>query len=117
MFAGNAEAFNENGTFPVDTQFPIAVYDVELHGTLAEIMVAWSALSCPAFIEKTRLLKSTWTFPPVELVVNVSQIELFEVKQNAKSSSHPGQKVLLAPTLLKENDWFGQISRAVLQAL
>jgi uncharacterized protein YjlB len=40
VFAGNAEAFNENGKFPVDTQFPVAVYDVELQGTLAEIMVA-----------------------------------------------------------------------------
>ncbi len=118
MVEGKSVALvKEKGIVPLETQFPIAVYDAALQGTAAENSVAWSALSWPGFVSKTKLLKSTWTGPPVAFVVNLNHIELLAVKQKVKSSSQPGQNVLFAPLFVTENNWFGQSSRAELQLL
>jgi hypothetical protein len=42
---------------------------------------------------------------------------LFAEKQKEKSSSHPGQKVLLAPLFVKGKSLFGHNSSAELQSL
>ena len=65
-------------------------------------MAACSSIPCAGLFSNNKLLNANSTDPPVWLVVNVNQIELFGEKQKEKSSSQSGQNVMLEPILLKD---------------